>query len=86
MDIRRYARSASMKFYNAHPPSRVQGHYVDGLRAPFVIHPSAEVYSYDAEFTVVMSDWYHAEHSVLLKRFLSVADPGGAEPIPGQPD
>jgi iron transport multicopper oxidase len=86
MDMRRYAGSTSIKFYNAHHPSCVQGQYVDGLRAPFVIHPSAEVHSYDAEFTVVMSDWYHNEHSVLLKRFISVADPGGAEPIPGQPD
>lgn len=75
-----------MKFYNAHHSSCIQGQYVDGLRAPLVIHSSAEVYSYDAEFTVVMSDWYHNEHSVLLKRFLSVANPGGAEPIPGQPD
>ncbi|KAH9000834.1 Fet3 protein [Lactarius hatsudake] len=58
------------------------GHYVDGLRAPFVIHPSKEVHSYDAEFTVVLSDWYHKEHSVLLKHFISVANPGGAEPVP----
>ncbi|KAH9057917.1 Fet3 protein [Lactarius deliciosus] len=58
------------------------GHYVDGLRAPFVIHPSKEVHSYDAEFTVVLSDWYHDEHSVLLKHFISVANPGGAEPVP----
>jgi iron transport multicopper oxidase len=66
--------------YWAH--GHASGQYVDGLRAPFVIHPSVEVHSYDAEFTVVMSDWYHNEHSVLLKRFISVADPGGAEPIP----
>ncbi|KAI9444229.1 Fet3 protein [Lactarius indigo] len=58
------------------------GHYVDGLRAPFIIHPSKEVHSYDAEFTVVLGDWYHDEHSVLLKRFISVANPGGAEPVP----
>lgn len=58
------------------------GHYVDGLRAPFVIHPSKEVHSYDAEFTVILSDWYHQEHSVLLDHFISVANPGGAEPVP----
>jgi iron transport multicopper oxidase len=31
----------------------------------------------------VLGDWYHAEHSVLIKQFLSISDPGGAEPIPG---
>ena len=67
-------------------PSREQGHYVDGLRAPFVIHPEEEVHSYDAEYTIIMSDWYHDEHSVLLKQFLSLANPGGDEPIPGQPN
>jgi len=61
-----------------------QGQYVDGLRAPFVIHPSTEVHSYDAEYTVVLSDWYHQEHSTLLKRFISIANPGGAEPVPSQ--
>ncbi|KAH9053032.1 ferroxidase [Lactarius vividus] len=58
------------------------GHYVDGLRAPFVIHPPIEVHSYDAEFTVILGDWYHDEYSVLLKRFINVANPGGAEPVP----
>jgi iron transport multicopper oxidase len=59
------------------------GHYVDGLRAPFLIHPPTEVYSYDEEFTVILADWYHEEHSVLIKQFLNIANPGGAEPVPG---
>ena len=63
-----------------------QGQYVDGLRAPFVIHPSTEVHSYDAEYTVIMGDWYHQEHSTLLKGFISIGNPSGAEPIPGKPD
>ncbi|KAH9958044.1 ferroxidase [Russula dissimulans] len=58
------------------------GHYVDGLRAPLVIHPSTEVHSYDAEYTVIIGDWYHQEHSVLLKKFISISNPGGAEPVP----
>ena len=62
---------------------RVQGQYVDGLRAPLVIHPPKEAFSYDEEFTVVLGDWYHDEHSVLLKQFINIANPGGAEPIPG---
>ncbi|KAF7297982.1 hypothetical protein HMN09_01019100 [Mycena chlorophos] len=62
--------------------AHASGQYVDGLRAPFVIHPPKEVYSYDEEFTVVLGDWYHDEHSVLIDQFISVADPGGAEPVP----
>lgn len=63
---------------------RRQGQYVDGLRAPLLIHPPTEVSSYDEEFTVVLGDWYHDEHSVLLKQFINIANPGGAEPIPGR--
>ena len=60
-----------------------QGQYVDGLRAPLVLHPQAEVHGYDDEFTVVLSDWYHKEHSALMKHFISIANPRGAEPVPG---
>ena len=49
-----------------------------------VIHPPKEVHSYDEEFTVVLGDWYHREQTDLLKHFISIANPGGAEPIPGQ--
>ncbi|KAF9073368.1 ferroxidase [Rhodocollybia butyracea] len=58
------------------------GQYVDGLRAPLLLHPPKEVYSYDEEFTVILGDWYHSEHSVLLQQFISRANPGGAEPVP----
>lgn len=60
------------------------GQYVDGLRAPFLIHPPTEHHKYDEEFTVILSDWYHQEHGVMLDRFISVANPGGAEPVPGK--
>ena len=63
-----------------------QGQYVDGLRAPLVIHPSKEVHSYDAEYTVILGDWYHKEHSTLLKGFISISNPTGGEPVPGQSD
>ena len=73
-----------LPFYTlAHSLAARQGHYVDGLRAPFLIHPTKEVYSYDEEFTVILGDWYHAEHSVLLDKFINIANPGGAEPVPG---
>jgi hypothetical protein len=64
----------------------MQGIYVDGLRTPLLLHSPNETYAadYDAEFTVLLSDWYHQEQPVLLKSFLSIANPGGAEPIPGE--
>ena len=48
-----------------------------------VIHPPKEVHNYDAEFTITLGDWYHDEQPDLLKQFVSVANPGGAEPVPG---
>jgi len=45
--------------------------YVDGLRAPFIIHnANGEVYDYDDEYTVVLTDWYHAEADDLGRRYL----------------
>ena len=67
----------------AHAAS-IQGQYVDGLRSPIVVHPPVEHYQYDEEFTVVVGDWYHTEHAVLMTQFISVANPGGAEPVPGK--
>ncbi|KAG7097676.1 hypothetical protein E1B28_005002 [Marasmius oreades] len=64
--------------------AHASGQYVDGLRAPLAIHPPKEAYTYDEEFTVVLGDWYHTEHSVLLNDFISIKNPGGAEPVPGQ--
>ncbi|KAG5650754.1 hypothetical protein H0H81_011166, partial [Sphagnurus paluster] len=62
--------------------AHASGQYVDGLRAPFVIHPPKEAHSYDDEFTVVLGDWYHEEHAVLLEQFINVDNPDGVEPIP----
>ncbi|KAG6841148.1 hypothetical protein C0991_001425 [Blastosporella zonata] len=67
-----------------HIPQYV-GQYVDGLRAPLLLHPPKEVHSYDEEFTVILGDWYHDEHSVLIKQFVNIANPGGAEPVPDAP-
>jgi FtsP/CotA-like multicopper oxidase with cupredoxin domain len=53
----------------------LQGQYVDGLRAPLLLHPPTEVYSYDEEFTVILGDWYHTEHSVLLQQYVSRGNP-----------
>lgn len=56
------------------------GQYVDGFRAPLIIKNANETYKYDEEYTVAVSDWYHDEHSVLLKQFLAESNPTGAEP------
>ncbi|CAD6565171.1 MAG: ferroxidase fet3 [Cyphobasidiales sp. Tagirdzhanova-0007] len=62
--------------------SHFNGQYVDGLRAPLIIHNNPEVHAYDEEFTVSLYDWYHDEHSVLVNQFLNEANPTGAEPVP----
>ncbi|KAJ7033166.1 Fet3 protein [Mycena alexandri] len=62
--------------------AHASGQYVDGLRAPFLIHATKEPYTYDEEFTVVLGDWYHDEHGVLIEQFVNIANPGGAEPVP----
>ncbi|KAF9333152.1 ferroxidase fet3 [Podila minutissima] len=65
-----------------------KGHYVDGLRAPLIIHNPNEAYHYDNEYTIAFAgmfladDWYHQEHAVLLAQYLSIFNPSGAEPIP----
>jgi iron transport multicopper oxidase len=37
---------------------------------------------YDQEIIVTLSDWYHGQVSALLKSFVSVFNPTGAEPVP----
>ena len=61
----------------------IQGQYVDGLRAPLIIHPPKEVYEYDEELTIIITEWYHTEHDVLIKKYLSPDDPHGLVPMPG---
>ncbi|KAG0238875.1 hypothetical protein BGW42_000036 [Actinomortierella wolfii] len=60
-----------------------RGQLVDGLRAPLILQSNtSEPYQYDEEYTVSLSDWYHQEHSVLVKEYLSPSNPKGMEPIP----
>ncbi|KAF9989990.1 ferroxidase fet3 [Mortierella antarctica] len=59
-----------------------KGHYVDGLRAPLIIRNPQETYRYDGEYTLAFADWYHRQHKDLLKEFLSIFNPSGAEPVP----
>lgn len=62
----------------------MQGQYVDGLRAPFLIHPVKEFHGYDEEYTIIVSDWYHKQHADLSAAFLDVYNPTGAEPVPSK--
>ncbi|KAG9311709.1 Fet3 protein [Chiua virens] len=59
-----------------------QGQYVDGFRTPLLLHPSNETYHYDEELTIILGDWYHQEHDELITSFISLSNPGGAEPVP----
>ena len=74
----------SLLFHRTEPDAFLKGQYVDGLRAPLVLHPPKEAAEYDEEFTIILGDWYHEEHAVLLKQFISIANPGGAEPVPSK--
>ncbi|KAH0834847.1 Fet3 protein [Lanmaoa asiatica] len=60
------------------------GQYVDGFRAPLVLHPSNETYQYDEEFTVILGDWYHQEHAALIQSFITISNPSGIEPVPSK--
>ncbi|KAK4057386.1 ferroxidase fet3 [Microbotryomycetes sp. JL221] len=56
--------------------------YMDGLRAPFIIHPDKEAHEYDEEMLVILGDWYHEPSKVMNKQFMSKFNPTGAEPVP----
>ncbi|WVR04611.1 hypothetical protein IAU60_001622 [Kwoniella sp. DSM 27419] len=64
------------------------GQYVDGLRSPLVILPQnatgrSDDLTWDNEYTLVVSDWYHRQHLDLLTNdFLTWHNPTGAEPVP----
>ncbi|KAK9761536.1 ferroxidase fet3 [Basidiobolus ranarum] len=59
-----------------------RGQYVDGLRAPLILHAKQERYTYDDEYIITLSDWYYDEHGVLLSKYLNIYNPSGAEPGP----
>nr|UOP57150.1 putative iron transport multicopper oxidase [Thecaphora frezii] len=60
--------------------------YTDGLKAPLIIHPDRaeeKLYSYDDDYTVILSDWYHSNYTDLVKNeFMNKKNPTGAEPVP----
>ncbi|KAK0670928.1 putative precursor of iron transport multicopper oxidase FET3 [Cercophora samala] len=64
--------------------SHVQGQYPEGLRGPLLVHdpddPFVDKYSETRLLTV--SDWYLDKMPDLIARFMSKANPTGAEPVP----
>ncbi|KAG0155692.1 hypothetical protein PDIDSM_2865 [Penicillium digitatum] len=55
------------------------GQYPDGLRGALIVHDPRPPFSYDDEFTLTLSDWYHREMPDLLS---SAEVAQGAEPLP----
>ncbi|KAJ4354810.1 hypothetical protein N0V95_003495 [Ascochyta clinopodiicola] len=64
--------------------SHTRGQYPDGLRAPLIVHNPEDPFKneFDEEVVLSFSDWYHESMIPLLKAFISVTNPTGAEPVP----
>ncbi|KAF2025724.1 iron transport multicopper oxidase FET3 precursor [Setomelanomma holmii] len=64
--------------------SHVRGQYPDGLRGPLIVHDPEDPHKdlYDEEIVLTLSDWYHDQMPGLLKDFINIANPSGAEPVP----
>ncbi|OCT50136.1 Iron transport multicopper oxidase FET3 [Cladophialophora carrionii] len=64
--------------------SHVDGQYPDGMRGPLIIHDPENPYAdlFDEELVLTLSDWYHEQMRTLVKQFMSVTNPTGAEPVP----
>lgn len=67
-------------WYHSHD----KGQYPDGLRAPFIVTDPEFPYAneVDEELVLSVSDWYHEEMQVWIPKFIGVANPTGAEPVP----
>ncbi|TPX47931.1 hypothetical protein SeLEV6574_g02341 [Synchytrium endobioticum] len=65
--------------------AHVRASYLDGLRAPLIIHDPADPHRslYDDDTQILaLSDWYHNQSEPMLQEFMSTNNPGGVEPIP----
>lgn len=64
--------------------SHTKGQYGDGFRGAFIVHDDtdSEVWNYDEDVVLTVSEWYHQNSSTLDKSFLNRYNPTGAEPIP----
>ncbi|KAI9797329.1 MAG: hypothetical protein M1833_005508 [Piccolia ochrophora] len=64
--------------------SHHSGQYPDGIRGALIVHDPDSPYKddYDEELVLTLSDWYHDQMQDLIKAFISVTNPTGAEPVP----
>ncbi|KAL9632391.1 MAG: hypothetical protein Q9204_003814 [Flavoplaca sp. TL-2023a] len=67
-------------WYHSHD----SGQYPDGLRGALIVKDPDSPYKdqYDEELVLTLSDWYHDQMPPLISRFMSYANPTGAEPVP----
>jgi iron transport multicopper oxidase len=49
-----------------------------------IVHDASDPHRdlYDGEIVLTFTDWYHEQMPKLISRFMSVANPTGAEPVP----
>lgn len=73
-------RQPGTYWYHSHSDSQ----YPDGLRGPLIVHDPDSPFKdqYDEERVLTLSDWYHDQMQDLLKSFINLANPTGAEPVP----
>jgi len=63
--------------------SHTPGQYPDGLRAPLIIQDiDKKPYTYDEEYIITLSDWYHDRMKILIPIYMNVNNPEGDEPVP----
>jgi len=64
--------------------SHTRGQYPDGLRGPLIVETpdSPHKGKWDHDLTLTLSDWYHDQMPGLIAKFISYANPTGAEPVP----
>ncbi|MCJ1277138.1 hypothetical protein MMC21_004948 [Puttea exsequens] len=67
-------------WYHSHETSQ----YPDGLRGPLIVTDPDSPYKgkYDEERVLTISDWYHDQMPNMMRTFVSVVNPTGAEPVP----
>ena len=67
-------------WYHSHEVAQ----YPDGLRGALIVNDPNSPYKgqYDKEMVLTVSDWYHDQMPTLMKSFISVTNPTGAEPVP----
>jgi iron transport multicopper oxidase len=68
-------------WYHAH----IGGQYIDGFRGPLLVNDVNAPYRVDEEYTLTLSDLYHAQAPGLINYYQSVANSNnnnGAEPVP----